>query len=100
EGERSKDGALKPAELGVAMIALRSRSPVVPVAIEGARAMLPAGSSRLKVGKLRVTFGRPVPLDDLYGARENRETLLVCADRVMGAVAELLGVAAPERDRG
>lgn len=98
EGERSKDGKLKPPELGVSMIALKSRAPVIPVAIEGTREMLPPGTFMLKSGNLKVTYGKPVPLDDLYGLRENRETLQECADRIMIAIAELLGVPPPVRE--
>ena len=95
EGERSKDGRLKPPELGISMVALRSRATVIPVAITGSREMLPPGAKQLKRGQLRVLYGAPVDLGDLYERRENRETLNECADRIMVRIAALLGVPPP-----
>ncbi|MBW3625521.1 MAG: 1-acyl-sn-glycerol-3-phosphate acyltransferase [Armatimonadetes bacterium] len=98
EGERSRDGQLKPAEPGVAMIALRSRATVIPVGIKGTGEILPPGTKWFRPGKLRITYGKPVDLSDLYGKRETREVLYEAADRIMAAVAALLGVPPPVRE--
>jgi 1-acyl-sn-glycerol-3-phosphate acyltransferase len=98
EGERSRDGNLKPAEAGVGLIALRSRATVIPVAIRGTREALPPGGLTLKPHPIRVEYGPPVDLSDLHGRRETRDTLQEAADRIMAAIADLLGVPAPERD--
>jgi 1-acyl-sn-glycerol-3-phosphate acyltransferase len=60
EGGRSQDGWGQPHRAGTAWLAVRSGRPVVPVYIEGTRVILPRGSSRLRPGTARVTFGRPL----------------------------------------
>ena len=98
EGERSRDGRLKPAELGVGMIALKSRAPVIPVALIGTGEIFPPGAKWMKPAQLRVKYGRSVDLADLYGRRETRQTLQAAADRIMAAVADLLGEPPPVRE--
>lgn len=94
EGERSRDGKLKRAEPGVAMIALRSRVPVIPVALMGTGDILPPGAKRMKRAKLTVKYGKPVDLSEYYGRRDS-EVLQEAADRIMAAIADLLGVPPP-----
>ena len=95
EGVRSRDGNLQSAELGVAMIALRSGAAIVPAGIQGAYEMLPADGSRRQTGRLQVTFGPPLEIDDLR-TDGGRESLNVCADRIMAAIARLTGKQPPE----
>jgi 1-acyl-sn-glycerol-3-phosphate acyltransferase len=97
EGERSRDGSLKTGEPGVGLIALRSRAPVIPVAVRGTWEVLPPGAVTLKPHKITVEFGPPVDLADLYGPRETRDAPQEATDRIMAAIAGLLGVPAPER---
>ena len=61
EGGISKDGTLQPFRAGVALLALRARVPVVPVAILGTNRVLPAGTLRLRRAPIRVRVGTPVP---------------------------------------
>jgi 1-acyl-sn-glycerol-3-phosphate acyltransferase len=95
EGHRSADGNLLPAELGVGMVALRSQAPVIPVGIQGSWEMFPPGAKLPRFGRLRVRFGEPVDLSDLYDRKENRETLQECANRIMEDLARILGQPAP-----
>lgn len=60
EGGRSQDGWAQPHRAGTAWLAVRSGRPVIPVHVEGTRLILPRGSSRLRPGTTRVTFGRPL----------------------------------------
>ena len=61
EGTRSKDGTLGPFKTGGIMVALKTRSPVVPVAIKGSHLCLPKGSLRLRPGVVKVIIGAPLP---------------------------------------
>jgi 1-acyl-sn-glycerol-3-phosphate acyltransferase len=60
EGGISRDGSLGPFRRGVALLAMRTGTPVVPVAIVGTGAALPAGTLRLRRAPIRVRVGEPV----------------------------------------
>jgi 1-acyl-sn-glycerol-3-phosphate acyltransferase len=83
EGTRRKKGLRKrfepKAHTGAARIALDAGVPLVPVGI--------IGTDRLgRLAQVRVSFGTPVPLDDLAG---REDAPLVATERLMGAIAEL-----------
>ena len=63
EGTRREAGSPGEAELGVGMIALRSRAPVVPVFISGTEKMLPRGGC-LRFAHVRVRYGPAVDVHD------------------------------------
>jgi 1-acyl-sn-glycerol-3-phosphate acyltransferase len=84
-GTRQRKGLVKryqpKAHTGAARIALEAGVPLVPAAI--------AGTDRLaRFGRLRVRYGRPIPLDDLkdedpsVAAREATDRLMVEIDRL------------------
>jgi 1-acyl-sn-glycerol-3-phosphate acyltransferase len=84
-GTRQRKGLVKryqpKAHTGAARIALEAGVPLVPAAI--------AGTDRLaRLGRLRVRYGRPIPLDDLkdedpsVAAREATDRLMVEIDRL------------------
>ena len=82
EGTRRKKGVRKKwearAHSGAARIALEAGVPLVPAAI--------AGTDRLaRLGKLRVRYGPPIPLDDLKGLDEH-EAAQLATDRLMEAI--------------
>ncbi|MCE5314142.1 MAG: lysophospholipid acyltransferase family protein [Armatimonadota bacterium] len=89
EGQRSLDGALLPAEAGVGMIALRAKVPVIPVALVNTEKLLPPHSMFLKFTRLRVVYGEPVQLDDLYD-KGGREVVEEVGKRIMTAIGKLL----------
>jgi 1-acyl-sn-glycerol-3-phosphate acyltransferase len=64
EGTRRRKGLRKKhvprPHTGAARIALAARAPLVPAAIRGTDRLL-------RLGPLRVVYGPPIPLDDLYG---------------------------------
>jgi 1-acyl-sn-glycerol-3-phosphate acyltransferase len=83
EGTRRKKGLRKKyearAHTGAARIALDANVPLVPAGI--------VGTDRLgKLGRLRVAYGQPVPLEDLAG-REDAAQL--ATDRLMAAISAL-----------
>ncbi|MCC6444738.1 MAG: 1-acyl-sn-glycerol-3-phosphate acyltransferase [Armatimonadetes bacterium] len=93
EGRISETGAIQPIQPGVALIALRTGVPVVPVAVRGTNRVLPYG--RLlprRGGRVTVTFGTPLSFADLKGKRGATAT---AAERIAAAIAALLGVEPP-----
>lgn len=63
EGTRSADGRLLPFKSGGFILAVKTRTPIVPVAIHGSGAILPRGDWRIHSGEVEVTVGEPVVLE-------------------------------------
>jgi 1-acyl-sn-glycerol-3-phosphate acyltransferase len=83
EGERSRDGAVRPLKAGVSLILEQFDGPVVPVGIAGAfeawprHRMLPRFSPLFvpETGRgIAVSFGKPIPSSRLAG-RDRRDVL-------------------------
>lgn len=63
EGTRSRTGKLQPFKTGVAAIALRTGSPVVPVAVIGSDKAWPVGKKLFRLRRpIRVVYGQPIPV--------------------------------------
>ncbi len=60
EGGRT-DGELRPFKEGAALIAIAGGVPIVPVALDGSRQVMPMGSWRMVPGKVTVRIGDPIP---------------------------------------
>lgn len=60
EGTRSNDGTLLPFKKGGFVLAIKSRVPIVPVAIVGARAVLPRGATFTKPGAITLRILPPI----------------------------------------
>src|SRR2546430_17011259 len=68
EGTRSRDGAVGPGRPGPGLLILATRPRVVPVAIDGMRAVLPIGRYLPRVfQRVAVSFGSPVDCTDFLG---------------------------------
>lgn len=89
EGTRSYDGELQPPERGVALLAHRSGTPVIPAYISGTHRVLPRGGAMIRFHPISLSFGPPLRFDELSlkeGARRAYETFSL---RVMEAIARL-----------
>ncbi len=96
EGRISPDGRLGPGRAGVAMLMQRTSIPVVPVAIFGAREILPREADFPRAGRLLVVFGAPIPPESAEG--EDRKVAAErLKDEVMRAIADLQERWAPQR---
>jgi len=90
EGTRNPDPTnLMPAEAGVGMIVLKAQVPVIPVALVNTDKLLPQHSLFCKFTHIKVVYGTPVPLDDLY-EQSGREAVEEAGRRIMGAIDALL----------
>ena len=98
EGTRSPDGALQEARDGVAMLALRSGAPIVPIGIGGSNRVWPKGQ-RLPHpgGHVVVRVGRPFrPADELPPGTDRKTAKGLVTRQIMERIAALL----PVRQRG
>jgi 1-acyl-sn-glycerol-3-phosphate acyltransferase len=98
EGTRSRDGALQEARDGVAVLALRSGAPIVPVAIAGSSAVWPRGRRIPKPGgHVTVRVGKPFRIADVVPPdTDRRAAKRLATDVIMRRIAELL----PPAQRG
>ena len=98
EGTRSRDGALQPARDGVAVLALRTGAPIVPVGIAGSYERWPRGQKIPHPGgHVTVRVGTPFRLaDELPEGLDRKRATPLATDLIMHRIAALL----PERQRG
>jgi 1-acyl-sn-glycerol-3-phosphate acyltransferase len=88
EGTRSQTGELGEPELGIGMIAYRAGVPIVPIAIAGTDEMLPRTGGFLRRARVRIRFGKPIPLPAVEG-KPGREEYAALAAQVMDAIRTL-----------
>jgi len=84
EGTRTRDGRLQPFMPGFCALARRSGATIVPVAIQGAFAAMPRGSSVPRPRPIRLTFCPAIPATELSVADDNQLTALVSAQIASG----------------
>jgi 1-acyl-sn-glycerol-3-phosphate acyltransferase len=91
EGERSPDGNLQPLEGGVALIASKTKTPVVPVWIDGTFEAYPIFRKFPRPRHVAVTFGEPLfpkVLPAGMSEHELRRTLLDSLERSLIALRD------------
>lgn len=92
EGTRSRDGRLYRGHTGPARLALRTKVPIIPIGIVGARDVMPPDA---KLPKLRlpvtIRFGRPITVDRYLDRADDRLVLRQIIDEVMYEIRELSG---------
>jgi 1-acyl-sn-glycerol-3-phosphate acyltransferase len=86
EGERTWDGDVQPARLGVARAALKTGVPVIPCHVEGAFDAWPRWSGVPQRGHVRLTFGKPLELPKA-ASRGQRE---ICLDESLKRIREAI----------
>jgi len=60
EGTRSADGSIQPFKKGGFTLAIKSKVPIVPMAIAGSREIMPKDKLTLNPGEIRVRIGEPI----------------------------------------
>ena len=94
EGTRSP-GAMRKAIPGIALVALRSGAPILPVGITGTERIGPLWHVAVPTGEFRIRIGQPFSIPPMEG-RVVREQLEAITTMIMDRVAALL----PESYRG
>jgi 1-acyl-sn-glycerol-3-phosphate acyltransferase len=89
EGSRSPDGKLLPLEGGVGLIAVHSKTDILPVFIKGSEKAMPLGAALIKPCKITVTFGKRIVFDpELYKGKDSREKIMADLTRSLKALEE------------
>lgn len=85
EGGRTEDGRVMPFKRGGFLLAIQSGLPVVPVSLDGSRAVMPRGRLMVCPAIVRVTVHDPIPTAGL-----TRDDARALADRVRDIIAREL----------
>ncbi len=88
EGTRSPDGKIRRFKHGAFGLALETRVPIVPVAIQGGHKIMGKGRVRVRAGTLRLRYARPIPTVDL-GAGDRHVLAARCQEQIAGMLREL-----------
>jgi len=73
EGTRHRDGKMGEIQTGIAVLALKQNVSLIPVGISG---------HYRPFGKLKISVGRPIDLDDLRALRPDAETMAQVVERI------------------
>ncbi len=92
EGTRSRSGELLPFKKGGFIMAIKAGTPIVPVAITGAREAMQKGSPFIRPVTVRVQFAAPVPTTGL--TFDDRDAL---AASVRDEISRMLSSQSPPR---
>lgn len=95
EGTRSPTGELQPFKKGAFVLALQTRTPVLPVAIVGSGAVMPKHRYAIRSGAIEVRVGEPMEVDGLTMSDRNP-----LRDRTRQAVADLIAGPSPRQAEG
>jgi 1-acyl-sn-glycerol-3-phosphate acyltransferase len=74
EGSRSPDGLIQPFKKGGFTLAIKSKVPIVPIAISGSRDIMPKDSLTVTPGEIRMLVGHPIEIQ--HYSLKDRESLM------------------------
>jgi 1-acyl-sn-glycerol-3-phosphate acyltransferase len=69
EGTRGTGGQILPFKRGGSVLALKTRTPIVPVTINGSDAVLSRGDWRIKKGEIEIVVNKPIPVEKYQEGR-------------------------------
>ncbi len=84
EGTRSKTGEVQPFKRGAFYLASRSGYPIIPVSISNSIKIMPKGKFRIKGGKVKVHFDKPIPTNGLSNKKDELELM----EKVRGVIIQ------------
>jgi 1-acyl-sn-glycerol-3-phosphate acyltransferase len=96
EGTRSRNGVLREPKVGVALLAMRSGAPLLPVGISGSGKVFPGRSRLPHRTRVDIRIGKPFQLPHQPIGRLDREALTEGTEQIMREIAALL----PEWQQG
>jgi len=74
EGSRSPDGSIQPFKKGGFTLAIKSKVPIVPIAISGSRDIIPKDRLTVTAGEIRMFVGPPIEIQ--HYSLKDRESLM------------------------
>lgn len=81
EGKRSTTDKLLPFKIGGFVMAMKTKIPILPVAIAGTREILPSGCLFRKKGPIVLVVGDPIPTNS-YNYKRQNELIAVVREQV------------------
>ncbi len=95
EGSRSPDGSIQPFKKGGFTLAIKSKVPIVPVAIAGSREIIPKDKWTVSPGDIRIRIGQPIETE--YCSMKDRNSLMEKVNEAISSQFKMIaGVAAKE----
>ncbi|MEU9622175.1 MULTISPECIES: lysophospholipid acyltransferase family protein [unclassified Streptomyces] len=91
EGTRSHDGRLYKGKVGVAVMAITARVPVVPCAMVGTFEIQPPGQAVPRIKRVTIRFGEPLDFSRYAGLENQRAAIRAVTDEIMYAILTLSG---------
>ena len=89
EGTRTRTGQLGSAELGMALIAHTTKTPIVPMYLKGTEGCFSPMHPGFRLIKAEVWYGEPLRFEAEFQQRGDRATLQAMTDQVMAALARM-----------
>ena len=89
EGTRSITGEIQPFKIGVAVLAVERRAPIVPVRIRRAYDLFRKGQRFVRPGTVAVRFGAPIQPPELDDTADHYAAFRALTDQVEAAVATM-----------
>jgi 1-acyl-sn-glycerol-3-phosphate acyltransferase len=94
EGTRTSDGSLGRGKQGIGLVIAKTKAPVQPIRIFGAREAFPKGAGKINAVPITVVVGEPIrftpeELDAATYGGDERVLYQALSDRVMEAIAAL-----------
>lgn len=74
EGSRSQNGTIQPFKKGGFTLAIKSKVPIVPIAIHGSRTIMPKDRLKISPGEIRIQLGSPIETENF--SLKDREFLM------------------------
>ena len=97
EGERAFDGDLHEFKKGAAILATELDLPIVPVALDGLYKVWPRHSWRIRLGKVKVRFGKPFYARDVLsgkpasaGGLSSGEKYMIVTDHLKKVIGDMV----------
>ncbi|RPJ09486.1 MAG: 1-acyl-sn-glycerol-3-phosphate acyltransferase [Deltaproteobacteria bacterium] len=95
EGSRSPDGFIQDFKKGGFTLAIKSKVPIVPIAIAGSREIMPKDSLTLNPGTVRIRIGQPIGTE--HCSMKDRNTLMEqVREAISSQFKRITGVTAKE----
>jgi 1-acyl-sn-glycerol-3-phosphate acyltransferase len=89
EGTRSTDGRLLPFKPGGFAVAVETSVPVVPITINGSRAIMPSGDWKIRPGEIDIVLSEPIQVDSHMNKKAAREALFAQVQQTIAAHHQL-----------
>jgi 1-acyl-sn-glycerol-3-phosphate acyltransferase len=86
EGTRSMDGEMLPFKEGTALLAIRSGTPILPVAVVGTDRIMPSKALEIRGGEVEIHLGQPIEVAGLEAKHRGEVT-----ERLRGEIVALRG---------